>query len=84
MDLLIRVTETFKSLRVSYTTLLPSFFFFFFLIHAQETRLSGLRPPTEFFDYHRISRPADLNQATSVSEFRIFFKNWYTQINVFF
>jgi len=31
----------------------------------RETRLSGLRPPTEFFDYHRISRPADLNQATS-------------------
>jgi len=45
MDMLIRVTETFKSLR--------------------ETRLSGLRPPTEFFDYQRISRPADFNQATS-------------------
>ncbi|KAK7053457.1 hypothetical protein VNI00_004083 [Paramarasmius palmivorus] len=30
----------------------------------RETRLSALRPPTEFFDYHRISRPADLNQAT--------------------
>jgi len=45
MDILIRVTETVKSLR--------------------ETRLSGLRPPTEFFDYQRISRPADLNQATS-------------------
>jgi len=45
MDILIRVTETVKSLR--------------------ETRLSGLRPPSEFFDYQRISRPADLNQATS-------------------
>jgi len=45
MDILVRVTETVKSLR--------------------ETRLSGLRPPTEFFDYQRISRPADLNQATS-------------------
>ncbi|KAF8813807.1 prenylated rab acceptor PRA1 [Phlegmacium glaucopus] len=45
MDILIRVTETVKSLR--------------------ETRLSGLRPPAEFFDYHRISRPADFNQATS-------------------
>jgi len=31
----------------------------------RETRLSALRPPTEFFDFHRISRPADLNQATS-------------------
>ncbi|KAG6833529.1 hypothetical protein H0H87_005180 [Tephrocybe sp. NHM501043] len=33
--------------------------------NLRETRLSGLRSPTEFFDYHRISRPADLNQATS-------------------
>jgi len=31
----------------------------------RETRLSALRSPTEFFDYQRISRPADLNQATS-------------------
>jgi len=31
----------------------------------RDTRLSALRPPTEFFDWHRISRPADLNQATS-------------------
>ncbi|PPQ99439.1 hypothetical protein CVT24_005246 [Panaeolus cyanescens] len=31
----------------------------------KETRLSGLRPPTEFFDVQRISRPADFNQATS-------------------
>ncbi|KAG6866704.1 hypothetical protein C0991_011363 [Blastosporella zonata] len=31
----------------------------------RETKLSGLRSPAEFFDYHRISRPADLNQATS-------------------
>ncbi|KAI3618581.1 prenylated rab acceptor 1 [Moniliophthora roreri] len=30
----------------------------------RETRLSALRPPTEFFDFHRVSRPADLNQAT--------------------
>ncbi|KAH9931074.1 prenylated rab acceptor PRA1 [Epithele typhae] len=30
----------------------------------RETRLSGLRPPTEFFDVNRISRPADLTQAT--------------------
>lgn len=31
----------------------------------RETRLSALRPPSEFFDHHRISRPADMNQATS-------------------
>ncbi|OAX40095.1 prenylated rab acceptor PRA1 [Rhizopogon vinicolor AM-OR11-026] len=31
----------------------------------RETRLSTLRPPTEFFDFHRISRPADLTQAVS-------------------
>ncbi|KII92742.1 hypothetical protein PLICRDRAFT_37541 [Plicaturopsis crispa FD-325 SS-3] len=31
----------------------------------RETRLSALRPPSEFFDYQRISRPADLNQATT-------------------
>ncbi|KAF9075426.1 prenylated rab acceptor PRA1 [Rhodocollybia butyracea] len=30
----------------------------------RETRLAALRSPTEFFDYHRISRPADFNQAT--------------------
>ncbi|EIW82754.1 prenylated rab acceptor PRA1 [Coniophora puteana RWD-64-598 SS2] len=31
----------------------------------RETRLSALRPPSEFFDVHRISRPADVNQAVS-------------------
>jgi len=31
----------------------------------RETRLSGLRPPTEFFDYQRVSRPADFNEATT-------------------
>ncbi|KAG6837505.1 hypothetical protein H0H93_008430 [Arthromyces matolae] len=31
----------------------------------RETKFSGIRSPAEFFDYHRISRPADLNQATS-------------------
>ncbi|KAI0780082.1 prenylated rab acceptor PRA1 [Fomes fomentarius] len=30
----------------------------------RETRLSALRSPAEFFDYNRVSRPADLNQAT--------------------
>ncbi|EIM81141.1 prenylated rab acceptor PRA1 [Stereum hirsutum FP-91666 SS1] len=29
----------------------------------RETRLSALRPPNEFFDHNRVSRPADLNQA---------------------
>ncbi|KIY44481.1 prenylated rab acceptor PRA1 [Fistulina hepatica ATCC 64428] len=44
MDALMRVSNTFKSLR--------------------ETRLTAIRSPAEFFDYQRISRPADLNQAT--------------------
>ncbi|KAF8919852.1 prenylated rab acceptor PRA1 [Mucidula mucida] len=30
----------------------------------RETRLSAIRSPAEFFDYQRISRPADLNTAT--------------------
>jgi hypothetical protein len=29
----------------------------------KETRLSGLRPPQEFFDFHRISRPAGLDES---------------------
>jgi len=31
----------------------------------RETRLSALRPPNEFFDHNRISRPADFNQAVT-------------------
>ncbi|KZT71013.1 prenylated rab acceptor PRA1 [Daedalea quercina L-15889] len=31
----------------------------------RETRLSALRPLSEFFDHHRLSKPADLNTATS-------------------
>ncbi|TDL25901.1 ER to Golgi transport-related protein [Rickenella mellea] len=31
----------------------------------RETRLSSIRPPGEFFDHHRISRPADSNQIIS-------------------
>ncbi|KAJ6594090.1 prenylated rab acceptor PRA1 [Mycena capillaripes] len=31
----------------------------------REARLSGLRSPIEFFDIQRISRPADMNTATS-------------------
>lgn len=30
----------------------------------QQTRLSALRPPQEFFDVQRVSRPQDLNDAT--------------------
>jgi len=30
----------------------------------RETRLSTLRPATEFFNHRQISRPADMNQAT--------------------
>ncbi|KAJ7187997.1 prenylated rab acceptor PRA1 [Mycena filopes] len=31
----------------------------------REARLSALRSPTEFFDVQRVSRPADMNTATS-------------------
>ncbi|KAF8894035.1 PRA1 family protein-domain-containing protein [Infundibulicybe gibba] len=34
------------------------------LKNFRETKLANLRPPQEFFDFHRISRPANLNQAT--------------------
>ncbi|CAL1707353.1 unnamed protein product [Somion occarium] len=30
----------------------------------REARLSALRGPQEFFDHHRLSRPADMSQAT--------------------
>ncbi|CAE6446620.1 unnamed protein product [Rhizoctonia solani] len=36
-----------------------------YLKNLRETKLSALRGPQEFFDVQRISRPADLNQATS-------------------
>jgi hypothetical protein len=35
------------------------------IAYLQETKLSGLRPVSEFFDYQRLSRPADMNQATA-------------------
>ncbi|EIN11882.1 prenylated rab acceptor PRA1 [Punctularia strigosozonata HHB-11173 SS5] len=35
------------------------------LKNFREARMSALRPPQEFFDYNRVSRPADFNQATS-------------------
>ncbi|KAH0827383.1 prenylated rab acceptor PRA1 [Lanmaoa asiatica] len=66
MEALIRVTETFKSIRVRRSSFalglrggssLCSF--------IQETRLSALRSPVEFFDIHRLSRPADTTQAVS-------------------
>ncbi|KDQ57827.1 hypothetical protein JAAARDRAFT_35520 [Jaapia argillacea MUCL 33604] len=31
----------------------------------RESRLSALRSPAEFFDYNRVSRPADFTQATT-------------------
>ncbi|KAI0040009.1 prenylated rab acceptor PRA1 [Auriscalpium vulgare] len=31
----------------------------------RETRLSALRPPNEFFDVNRLSRPADMNTAVT-------------------
>ncbi|WWD19813.1 hypothetical protein CI109_104277 [Kwoniella shandongensis] len=33
--------------------------------HFRETKLSGLKPPQEFFDHRQLSRPKDLNEATS-------------------
>ena len=36
-------------------------------LSLQETRLSGFRSPMEFFDFNRLSRPADLSTAVSVS-----------------
>ncbi|QRV79090.1 prenylated Rab acceptor 1 [Ceratobasidium sp. AG-Ba] len=36
-----------------------------YLKNLRETRLSALRGPQEFFDVQRVSRPADMNQATS-------------------
>ena len=64
MEAIVRVADTLKSIRVRR----PFFLWRFVLNRLQESRFSGLRPLTEFFDYHRISRPADLNQATSVSD----------------
>ena len=34
---------------------------------VQETRLNGFRSPMEFFDFNRLSRPADFSTAVSVS-----------------
>ncbi|KAH7888510.1 prenylated rab acceptor PRA1 [Phlebopus sp. FC_14] len=49
----------------------------------RETRLSALRPPTEFFDFHRISRPADTNQAVSRITYNTrYFSGNYTLIVV--
>jgi len=36
-----------------------------YLKQVRETRFSALKGPGEFFDYHRVSRPADMNEATS-------------------
>jgi hypothetical protein len=66
MEAIVRFADTLKGIRVRRP--LGNFLLWRFVNRLQETRLSGLRPLTEFFDYHRISRPADLNQATSVSD----------------
>jgi PRA1 family protein 1 len=66
MDVLVRVTDAVKSLRVSDAVEHNDKISLQYLVW-QETRLAGIRSPVEFFDYQRISRPADLNQATSVS-----------------
>jgi hypothetical protein len=66
MEAVIRVADALKSFRVrnglherQRHLTLDNF--------IQETRLSTLRTPAEFFDIHRISRPADFNTAFSVS-----------------
>lgn len=75
MEALMRATETIKAFRVrsklpsirlfrarrTHPSFLPSL-----LSNIQETRLSNIRGPAEFFDYNRVSRPADLNQTTHV------------------
>ncbi|KAL7281704.1 hypothetical protein ACG7TL_005022 [Trametes sanguinea] len=73
MEALMRATETIKSIRVRPSLPPMNPFCSRRSTHAlslasliQETRLSALRPPSEFFDHTRISRPADLNQATHV------------------
>ena len=40
---------------------------------AQETRMNGFRTPMEFFDFNRLSRPADFSTAVSVSLARVTF-----------
>lgn len=68
MEALMRVSETLKSFKVRLTNRNNGEFSGFKLpFSLKEARLSGLRPPSEFFDYQRISRPADFNQASSVS-----------------
>jgi hypothetical protein len=65
MEAALRVADALKSFRVrsmherkDWLLTLKNF--------IQETRLSTLRTPAEFFDVHRISRPADFNTAVSV------------------
>ena len=63
MDMFMSVPERLKTFRVRQLQDLH----ILWLTALQETRLSALRPLGEFFDHHRLSRPADMNQATSVS-----------------
>lgn len=71
-----RVTETLKSIRVrptppaggtSHADDDRALFWLVRFDGSQETRLSALRSPAEFLDYQRVSRPADISTATSVS-----------------
>jgi hypothetical protein len=70
MEAASRIIDTVKSFRVCFYAPAVSGMPVHLLLSPQETRLSALRPPSEFFDHQRISRPADLNQATSVSHIR--------------
>ncbi|KZT08363.1 prenylated rab acceptor PRA1 [Laetiporus sulphureus 93-53] len=58
MEALMRVTDTVKAFRVRLPGRNST-------NNTLETRLSALRPLGEFFDYHRISKPADMNTATT-------------------
>lgn len=71
-----RVTDSLKSLRVrpalpsssSSTSHTNDSHALLWLVQMhddqQETRLSALRPPQEFLDWQRVSRPADFSTAT--------------------
>jgi hypothetical protein len=74
MEAAMRAVDTIKSFRVRMgTSGLWDFRLIFFLGNdLQEARLSTLRPPSEFFDPNRLSRPTDLNQTVSARRFCLF------------
>ena len=73
MEAAMRAVDTIKSFRVTFFSFRWSSGInadvYFGRLDIQETRLSALRPPSEFFDHNRISRPTDFNQAVSVRRF---------------